>query len=205
MKDTTPVVDLARFILDGLQKAYKAGGYGLTLLCVGALLMILAFGLSLKGPDNHLVAAAFLAGGTACIAFVAFIFYQEAIAPTRQATRRAKDNEQLLKAVQVSALCLANIIQEINDYTLFHANEIVEGINSAKGVLRAIPIANRVLDIEQFQRADDFAQAIRNYVRTSRSVVTDIREAVSECDPARLKPRLEALKQLQTYVEAPNE
>ncbi|MBX9647949.1 MAG: hypothetical protein K2X57_12940 [Xanthobacteraceae bacterium] len=128
-------------------------------------------------------------------------FYLDAIAPTREARETAENNKALLDAIQSSALQLSNIIREVNDYALFHANDIVAAINSIRTSLKPIPIANKLLDLEQFQKADKFARSVKSYVDKSRTVIAEVEQAISKFDPEMLQRRLKELAGVQSYIE----
>jgi hypothetical protein len=102
-------VGQTRLLSDALSRpligAYRAGGFGLAFLLLGAVLMLLSATL-LEGVVTYLIAAA----GFALIVVPCWFFWLKEMRPISVAQRRVRENTEMIDAVQAMAVSLTELL-----------------------------------------------------------------------------------------------
>jgi hypothetical protein len=192
-------IPLSEKVLGVVVQGWKVGKAALALLVIGTI-SILAFSLAMA--NHHLEAITFLGLGAALVGFVAYQFYIEAIVPAKRASTNLHQNAALLNVVQDAALLLTGLITEINDFSLYHAKEIVDTVDAVKIVVEKIPFVNTVLGTDYFTKPEQLVRKIREFAEVSRSVIVDIQNAIAQSDGAKIKSHLEGLRHLKELIES---
>jgi hypothetical protein len=187
-------------VLGKVVEAWKVGKAALALLVIGALLILAAFGVALKGPEMMWLSLAFLGLGAVLLTFVAYNFYLEAVVPAKRASKILRQNAELLDAVQDAALQLTDIITQMNDFALSHAMQIVGNIDNAKGLLALISGGNRILSADYF-KSDAFVRKIRSVAQQSRALVVDVHDSLAKSDARRLTKHVRDLQEVKKAIE----
>jgi energy-coupling factor transporter transmembrane protein EcfT len=194
-------VALSVQVLGKVVEAWKVGKAALALLVIGALLILAAFGVALKGSEMMWLSLAFLGLGAVLLTFVAYNFYLEAVVPAKRASKILRQNAELLDAVQDAALQLTEIITQMNDFALSHATQIVGNIDTAKDLLALIPGGNRILSADYFTKSDAFVRKIRSVAQQSRALVVDVHDSLAKSDARRLANHVRDLQEVKKAIE----
>jgi hypothetical protein len=171
-------IPLSEKVLGIVIQGYKVGKVALALLLIGTILIRAAFSLAMA--NKGMLAIIFLVLGAVLVGFVAYKFYVEEILPVKHASERLQQNAELLDVVQEAALQLTGLITEINDFSLYHAKEIVFTIDNIKGVLAGIPFAQTILTAHYLAKPEQLVKKIREFAEASRGIVADIRDSVAQ-------------------------
>jgi hypothetical protein len=143
---------------------------------------------------NHdLTGSIFLGLGAALVGFVVYQVYIEAIVPAKRASTNLQQNAELLDVIQNAALLLTGLITEINDFSLYHAKEIVATVDTVKVVVEKIPYVRTVLSTDYFTKPEQLVKKIREFAEASRSVIADIQNSIAQSDGTKIKAHLEGL------------
>jgi hypothetical protein len=187
-------------VIGSVVAAWKVGKADLALLVVGTIAMLAAFTLAMSGRNEY-VTTGFMVAGFALVAFVTYKLYVDAVKPASRASRQIEQNSELMNAVQEATLQLTSIISKLNDYALFHADDIVTAIKQAKEALTQVPSGSKVLNLDSLKTPEEFANSIRLVAERWSQVVADIRDSVAKSDATRIVAHLDDLKRLRILIE----
>lgn len=184
-------------ISDPLRKAYQAGGYGLTILTLGAILMLTAFFWQQQGPVRYVV----LAVGTILTFFtLAYVALKE-FPRLKRAQESLAANKEMIDAVQLSAVELTELVSDLQALAFKNANQIAEILDLARPLMRKIPVIGEYADSEAIVKAEGFSKWIVSSTQNARKVVVDLQKSLLEADPTYLKAHLEDLSRYRGEVQ----
>src|ERR1700733_5178738 len=112
MSDKAPSTDFKRFsdaISDPLIAAYRAGGFVLTLLTLGAILMLTAFFWDRPGPIRYIV---LIVGAVLTFFTLAYVYLKE-FPRVRRARASVVANKEMIDAIQQSAIELTGLASDM--------------------------------------------------------------------------------------------
>jgi len=189
MSDTPSSTDFKRFsdaISDPLIKAHRAGGFGLTLLTLGAILMLTAFIWNQPGPIRYIVV---IVGAILTFFTLAYVYFKE-FPRMRRARTSVAANKEMIDAIQQSAIELAEIASDLQALAFKNANQIAEVLTVARPLIRKIPLIGKAADSETMVRVEGLSQLIVTSTQNARKIIVDLQQALIEANPKYLKTHL---------------
>src|SRR5208282_6944833 len=112
MSNKRPSADFKRFsdaISDPLIKAHRAGGFGLTVLTLGAILMLTAFFWNQPGPIRYIIV---IVGAILTFFTLAYVYFKE-FPRVRRGRASVVDNKEMIDAIQQSAIELTELASDL--------------------------------------------------------------------------------------------
>ena len=194
MDSELEVKPLAEALSGPIIKAHKVGGLGLVLVFVGTLLLTIAVVVPRSIP-TYIAALV----GALIILIVLIRFYFLDIKKLQEASRTIKDNEELLNAVQASAIQMTELSSHLQSLAFKHADLVAPILSQAREAVRKINqipligntgIAQSLVDLADHEKAIDlqeFANSIVEYTEAAKDVIDDVRKALSQLDAEPLK------------------
>jgi len=180
-----------------LRKAYLAGGFGLTLLTLGAILMLTAFFLN----KRDLVTYTVLTTGVVLVLFTILYVYFKDLRRLVNAHASIKSNKDLIDAVQHTAVELTELASDMQALAFKHANEVSQVLVSVRPILANIPIVSKIVEGETFTKAAQLSTTIVETTQKTRKVIEDLRKALIESNPVYLKQYLADIQQYRQTIE----
>ena len=204
---TEPQVKLlADAISTPIIKAYTTGGYGLSLLTVGAVLLVL----DVVSPERNYLAAIV---GTVVIASVLAFFWFHGIRTLRQAQKSIHDNRELLNSIQGTAIQMTELSSHLQSLAFKHADEVASVLAHARKTVRQIInvplIGNTALgrsiaelaDHEKVVDAEEMAVSIVDYTEAAKDVIEDVRRALTQLEAEPLTKYREQISELDAQIK----
>jgi hypothetical protein len=191
---TNPEMRLSDAISQPLISAYRAGGLGLTLLVLGALLMSLAATV-LTGAGRYVIVAI----GLGLIALPCYFFYVQQIRPIAKAQQAVEQNREMIDTVQDAAVAMTELTLQIQALAFKHAEEVARTFETIRPMLRTVGL-RRIADHSAVIGSDDLARAIVATTGGTRQVLDDLRTALVASDPKTLKKYLAKLETLKAQM-----
>ena len=196
-RSTLPMKSIADAAAEPLRKAYLAGGFGLTLLTLGAALMFAAFFMNRRDPVAYTV----LATGVFLILFMVVYVYFKELRRLSKAGASIKSNKELIDAVQQTAVALTDVASDLQLLAFKHAQDFSTAINLAKPYLEKIPLVSKIFQTDAFIKADALSTTIFSSTQKARQVIDDLRTALTEANATHLKKYLEEVKEYRESIE----
>lgn len=191
------VRSLADSLLGPISKAYRDGGFGLTFLLVGLILMLSVF-LSQRSDGQAYV----LFGLGLILVFASgVLFFYKDIAPLFRADRSIRSNRELIDAVQATAIQLTEVIYLGQSLAFKHAEAVASGFQALLPVLRGVPVLGQYANSPAVTEAQALAAQIVETSKVAKHIIEDVRDALIESDPRPLRDYLEDLKELSGQLE----
>ncbi len=199
MANRAAISDFKRFsdaISDPLVKAYRAGGFGLALLTIGAIFMLTAF--FWNGPTviRYIV---LLIGALLTFFVLAYVYFKE-FPRVRRARASVAENKEMIDAIQQSAIELTAIASDLQALAFKNASQIAEVLTVARPLLRKIPLLGQAADSEAMAKAEGLSRLIVTSTQNARQVVADLQQALIEANPKYLKVHLDDLRRYRGDV-----
>jgi hypothetical protein len=204
------VKPLAEVIGAPIFKAYKAGGVGLVLVCMGTLLLLAALFWG-AGTLRYLLATV----GTCLVLFVLVLFYFQDIHKLKQASESIESNRDLVDAIQQTAIDMTDLAYSLQSLAVRQADEVTFLINTFRERLRShnatshntssIPGIERMLEFTDnlyIVQAENHSASIVITTESAKVIIEDIRNALIESNPTLLKRYLADLQELDTKTQA---
>jgi cellulose biosynthesis protein BcsQ len=188
---------LADAIFEPINKAFKAGGLVLTLLSVGAFLMLVAFFWPNKGVISYLL----LSTGLLLIVITCIFFYIKEMRPLLNTQRKIEENRELIDAVQNTAIIVTDLVSDLQALAFKHANQISGLLQEIRPQIRPLPLIGRLADSELVVKSDAMSATIVDYTNKVKRVVADLKHALVTSNPKDLKKYLNELEGLRAKVE----
>lgn len=175
--------------------AYRAGGLGLSILVLGALLM---FGGGLLGAGATRLGM--MAAGFVVILVPCYFFYVREVRPLHAAERAVDRNSEIVNAVQDSAIALTELAQELQALAFKHADEVTRMIDTVKPIISSVPLLRGVAEHPAIVSTADMAQSIVSVTQQTRQVVNDVQAALITSDATALRGYVEKLQRASQQV-----
>jgi hypothetical protein len=183
-------------ISDPLVKTYRAGGFGLALLFIGAIFMLTAFFWTGPTVIQYIV---LLTGALLTFFVLVYVYFKE-FPRLRRARASVAANKEMIDAIQQSAIELTAIASDLQALAFKNASQIAEVLTVARPFLRKIPLLGPVGDSEAMAKAEGLSRLIVNSTQNARQVVTDLQQALIEANPKYLKVHLDDLRRYRGEV-----
>jgi hypothetical protein len=193
MTEIEPVAPLQRLsdaMAAPLLKVYRAGGYGLTLLWLGAVFLVGA----------NLVAGTFgkvvlTVVGAAAIAVPGYLFYVKEVRPVGLARQAVEGNRELIDQMQAAALSMSQIGLTMQALIYKHAVSVDALLTTSRKQLRGIPLpaVKALAERPAISNAHSFAAAVLATSERLESVLSALNEAITTSDATALREQLRDL------------
>jgi hypothetical protein len=180
-----------------LTRAYKAGGFGLAILTLGAILMLTAFFLSGPTPIRYTV----LAIGALLTFFTLIYVYIKELLPLRHAQAGASESMDMIDAIQKAAIELTDLASDFQALAFKNASQIATVLTQARPILRSLPLIGGIADSEMVVQADKLSGVIVSTTQNAREVILNLKKALINADPSYIESHLADLKSYRTEVE----
>lgn len=210
MASRSDVQPLAEVIGAPILKAYKAGGVGLVLVCVGTLLLLAALFWGV-GTLRYILAIV----GTFMVFLVLVLFYFQDIRKLKQASESIESNRDLVNAIQQTAIEMTDLAYNLQLLASRNADEVTFLVNTFRECLRSInstshnpsntPGTDRVVAFTNnlyIVQAENHSASIIRTTDSVKVVIEDIRKALIEPNPILLTRYLADLQELETKAQA---
>lgn len=184
---------LSNAIAEPIEKAYRAGGLGLSLLTLGAILMLAAY-FSNKGGMISLV---LLGTGALLIFTIVIYFYLSEMNKLVLSKNKIRENKELVDAVQQTALEATQLALNLQALAFKYAEQMSRIIQTVLPLIRELPLVGKYADSPGLIHAQDLSVAIVETTETLKKIVGDLQTALISSDATGLKKylaRLEAYK-----------
>lgn len=175
-----------------LTKAYRVGGFGLAFLLLGASLMLTAV-IGRWGWPSYAAGIA----GFVLVLIPAYFFYIKEIRPIGRAQRAVEQNKELIDAVDHTLQSMLMLCLSLQGLLLVHAEQVNAVLSTSRAQLRALPPPLGMLaDRPVLKNANAFSQAVVAMATGLGSVLGEVKQALIDADPGRLRRYLADLDQL---------
>lgn len=178
--------------------AYRAGGLALAFLSLGSFEMLVAFFL----PGNENVRYVLVITGFGLVAMVGIFFYSKQLSPLLKVRRSIRENKELIDAVQETAIELTKLTSDLQAFALVHARDVASALQEIRPVLKNVPFLKTFTDSKLMSQAETLSNTIIDYSERTETIVSDLRTAITESNPALLKGYLSDLQQFRAKVRA---
>jgi hypothetical protein len=180
-----------------LRKAYLAGGFGLSLLTLGAILMLTAFFLNHRDVITYVL----LSTGVFLVLFTVLYVYFKELHRLVKVHASIKSNKELIDTVQRTAVELTGLASDLQALAFKHASEVSAAISLARPILSNVPLISKLLDSEAFTKAQLLSSAIVVTTQKARKVIDDLRSALTDANAEHLKKYLADIQKYHETVE----
>ena len=192
----TKLKPLSDAIIEPLNKAYKAGGFGLTILSLGSFLMLLAFFQAEKGMLSYI----FLFVGLIMVLLPALYFFLKEVRPLMRAQNSIKQKKELIDTVQRTAIEMTELASDLQSLAFKHANQIAGFIQVVRPQLKKIPFASKLAENEVIMKSEAMSSTIVETTLKAKGIIKDVETALTKSDPDSLKKYLNDLQELRLGV-----
>ncbi|WP_128914313.1 hypothetical protein [Granulicella sibirica] len=190
--------DLVQSLTEPMIKVFKAGGFGLTFLTLGAILMLTAYNSDMRGGMSNWV----FGTGFLLIVLTSFLFFMKDIVPLLKAYAEVRRNARLIKTVQDTAIELSGIAFDLQTLAYGHATAIAKALGTARAALESIPwLGPSIAGQQWLQEADSLSASIIEIAVGARATIKDIEKALVAIDPKLLERYLDQLRTFHQEVE----
>jgi hypothetical protein len=179
-------------------KAYKAGGFALAILTLGAFLMLLAFFLRQPGPVRFIV----LGVGVALEFFTLFYVYVKELRRLVSGQGPLGRNKDMLDAIQRIGLELTALVLDLQALAFKHADQVERAIASLRPFLQGLSLADKLGAPDAMIQAHNISKTIVDSATTISTVITELEQALAASDPTSLGRYLDELQQYRQAVKA---
>jgi len=183
-------------ISEPLIKAYRAGGLVLTVLTLGAILMLTAFFCERTGPIRYIV---LIIGAILTFFTLAYVYLKE-FPRVRRARASVNANKEMIDAIQQSAIELTELAIDLQSLALKNAEQIAGALELVLPVIRGIPFVGQIADSEVVVKAEGLSHLIVTSTRNARKLISDLQRSLIEANAQYLKVHLEDLKRYKNEV-----
>lgn len=191
------VKPLSDAIIEPITKAYRVGGFGLSFLLLGAIMILLGSLISVRDFTYPLAFA-----GLLLVVIPCYFFYIKEIRPISMARKSAAQNRDMIDAVQASAIEVTKLTLVLQALAFKHAEQIVEVLEVARPQIRRVPRVGASIDSRLLGRTDELAKSIVTATGAIQEVVLNIQEALTYSDAKRLRQYLRDMERMEARVKA---
>lgn len=191
-----PMRPLSASILDPITKAYRVGGLALSMLVLGALLMLMATVVQPQWLTIVLVATGFL-----LVVVVCCLFFVKELRPLARAQRVTRQKREIIDSIQALSVELTDLALELQALTFKNSQQINAALTMIIPVVRKVPkIGPKVADSQVVQDSNNLSRQIVDLTQGWKEVVSDLRDALIMSDPAKLRKYIKELARLRVDV-----
>ena len=199
MSNASAVPGYKRFsdaLAEPLLKAYRAGGFGLSLLTLGAILMLTAFFWDKPGPIRYIV---LLTGAAVTFFVLAYVYFKE-FPRVKKARASVVANKEMIDAIQQSAIELTGIASDLQSLAFKNADQISKVLTMARPLLKQIPLLAHAADSEAIVQAEGLSRVIVESKKGAEKIIVDLQQALIEANPTYLKTHIADLKRYRADI-----
>jgi len=189
-----PRRSMADAVAEPLISAYRAGGFGLAFLVLGALL------LSSSGLFSGVGRYSSMTIGLVLIGIPCAFFYVKEMRPIAQGSREVRKRREIIEAAQDTAIAMTNITMQMRALAFKNAEEVAKAITLMRPIIQAAGFA-RVADNRVLVSTDNMAHAIVAVTGGTAKVLEDVQAALVASDPRVLRGYLKQLKAINGQLE----
>ncbi|WJK42237.1 hypothetical protein O7608_07570 [Solwaraspora sp. WMMA2056] len=188
---------LADALAAPLLSAYRAGGFGLAFLLLGALILTGA-GIAGRG----LVTYVLLSVGIVLVLVPCYFFYVKEIRPIDRARRAVVSNEELINELQEAAVSAAQLGLMLQSVVYKHSHDVNVVLKTTRSQLRRIPfgLAKQIADQPALINADALATSVVTFSERAEEVLRELNAAIVESDAARLRKYIDEADKLKASI-----
>lgn len=192
-----PVKALSDAIIEPITKAYRVGGFGLSFLLLGAI-MLLAAALIPIGYFMYPLALI----GFVLVVIPCYFFYVKEIRPISKAQRSLARSSDVIDTVQAAALQITGLAYDLQSLAFRYATEIETAIKIIRPQIRIVPGIGKIADLPLMRETENLAGRIVSSTRGIDHVVSNVKQALIDSDPKLLKVYIEDMKRIGADLEA---
>ena len=197
MSKLADIKPLSDAISTPITQAYKAGGLALTLLTLGAILMLIAFFSSNREALTYVI---FGVGAVLIFATLAFFYFKDMRKLVRAQTSVQK-NKELLDTIQRTAIEMTELAFTLQSLTFKHADQVSLAIQFVRPKLKDLPLIGKFADNEAVVKTEALSANIVHTTQKIKTVIEDLKTALIESDPKNLKKYLDQLHEYKVDVQ----
>ncbi len=183
MTELPKLESLSEAVAAPIEKAYRAGGLGLSLLTLGAILMLAAY----FTESKSVISLALLGTGTLLIFTVILYFYLSEMNKLVHAKSKIRENKELVDAVQQTAIEATQLSLHLQALAFKHADQMARIIQTVRPLMKGLPLVGKFADNSGLVRAQDLSVAIVETTETLNEIVGDLQSALISSDARGLK------------------
>jgi hypothetical protein len=190
---------LADALAAPLLGAYRAGGFGLAFLLLGAMILTGA-----GFVDRGLATYVLLGIGVLLVLIPCYFFFIKEIRPIDRARKAVASNEELINELQQAAISTAQLGLMLQSVVYKHSREVNAVLSPIRLQLRRIPfgLARQLADQPALVNAEALAAGVVSFSERAEEVLREINAAIVDSDPARLRKYLDEADKLKASIRA---
>jgi len=193
---TSPSVKASDAMGAPLIRAYKAGGFGLAFLALGASLLLAAFRWNDRGVFTYFI----LGIGTLLIFSTLTLFYFKDLKKLMNAHERIQQNAELIDTIQQTALEMTELADSLQALVFKHAAQVKQTIEALTPYVKGLPLVGPILETQGESLAKTLDPNIVKTTETIKYVIRDLKTALIKSDPSNLNKYLEQLRKYRIEV-----
>jgi hypothetical protein len=197
MSQLPKIEPLSKAVSTLLERAYRAGGLGLSLLTLGAILMLVAYVYGKRGLVSHAV----LVLGAILILSVLVYFYIGDMRKLVGARKKIRENKELVDTVQQTAVEATQLALHLQALAFKYADQVALMIQALRPLIKDLLLVGKYADIPALVRAEDLSVSIVKTTQTLNDIVGDIQNALVSSDASGLKQYLNRLENYKIKVQ----
>jgi hypothetical protein len=151
MSELAKIEPLSKAVATPLERAYRAGGLGLSLLTLGAILMLVAYVYGKRGLVSHAV----LALGAMLILSVLVYFYIGDMRKLVGARKKIRENKELVDTVQQTAVEATQLALHLQSLAFKYADQVALMIQTLRPLITNLPLVGKYADTPALVLAED--------------------------------------------------
>lgn len=188
---------LADALAAPLLGAYRAGGFGLAFLLLGASLLTGA-GIAGRGPVTYVL----LSMGVLLVLIPCYFFYAKEIRPIDRARQAVASNEELLNELQQAAVSAAQMGLMLQAMVYKHSRDVNTVLSTTRSQLRRIPLglAKQIADQPALVNAETLASSLVTFSERAEEILRELNTAIVDSDAARLRKYVDEADKLKASI-----
>jgi hypothetical protein len=190
---------LSEALASPLIGAYRAGGFGLAFLLLGAAILTGA-GFADRGPVTFVL----LGIGILLVLIPCCFFFIKEIRPIDRARKAVASNEELINELQQAAVSTAQLGLMLQSVVYKHSRDVNAVLSTTRSQLRRIPfgLARQLADQPALVNADSLAASVVSFSERAEGVLREVNAAIVESDAARLRRYVDEADKLKASIRA---
>ncbi|GIF96710.1 hypothetical protein [Catellatospora citrea] len=190
---------LAEALAAPLLGAYRAGGFGLAFLLLGAMILTGA-GFVDRGPVTYVL----LGIGALLVLIPCYFFFVKEIRPIDRARKAVARNQELINQLQQAAVSAGQLGLMVQSVVYKHSRDVNAVLSPLRSQLRRIPfgLARQLADQPALVNAEALAAGVVSFSERAEEVLREINTAIIESDAARLRKYVDEADKLKASIRA---
>lgn len=187
---------LSDSIIEPITKAYRVGGFGLSFLLLGAIMLLAA---ALIPTGYFLYPLALI--GFVLVVIPCYFFYVKEIRPIARAQRSLARSSDVIDTVQAAALQVTGLAHDLQSLAFRYATEIEKALKIIRPQIKIIPGIGKIADLPLME-TENLAGSIVSTTQGIDHVVNNVKQALIDSDPKLLKVYIGDMKRIGANLEA---